>query len=180
MEINNMKVYYSDNELTIRNMRIEDAQKIYDTYLSYGWHPSMETYEKYYSEQKENKRMVFIAEYEGKVSGLCTLVLNPTEGPWANMGYPEIVDMSVFLHAQNKGIGNKLLDAVEGEAAKISNTVYLAVGVHSGYGAAQRIYVKRGYIPDGNGAWYQGKILDQYAPCCNDDELVIFMSKKLL
>lgn len=31
MEINNMKVYYSDNELTIRNMRIEDAQKIYDT-----------------------------------------------------------------------------------------------------------------------------------------------------
>ena len=48
--MNNMKVYYSDNELTIRNMRIEDAQKIYDTYLSYGWHPSMETYEKYYSE----------------------------------------------------------------------------------------------------------------------------------
>lgn len=27
MKINNMKVYYSDNELTIRNMRIEDAQK---------------------------------------------------------------------------------------------------------------------------------------------------------
>lgn len=47
--IDYMKVYYSDNELTIRNMRIEDAQKIYDTYLSYGWHPSMETYEKYYT-----------------------------------------------------------------------------------------------------------------------------------
>ena len=71
------------------------------------------------------------------------------------------------------------MDAVEGEAAKISDTVYLAVGVHSGYGAAQRIYVKRGYIPDGNGAWYQGKILDQYAPCCNDDDLLLFLSKKL-
>ena len=49
-------VYYSDNELTIRSMKIEDAKVIYDTYLSYGWHPSMETYENYYSEQEENKK----------------------------------------------------------------------------------------------------------------------------
>lgn len=160
-------------------MKIEDAKVIYDTYLSYGWHPSMETYEKYYSEQEENKRKVFIAEFGGKVSGLCTLVLNPAEGPWVNMGYPEIVDLTVFFHVHNRGIGNKLLDVAESEASKISDIVYLAVGIHSGYGAAQRIYVKRGYIPDGNGAWYRGKILDQYAPCCNDDDLVFFMSKKL-
>lgn len=172
-------VYYSDNELIIRSMKIEDTKVIYDTYLSYGWHPSMETYENYYSEQEENKRMVFIAEWRGKVSGLCTLILNPTEGPWVNMGYPEIVDLTVFFHVHNRGIGNKLLDVAESEASKISDVVYLAVGIHSGYGAAQRIYIKRGYIPDGNGAWYQGKILEQYAPCCNDDDLVLFMSKKL-
>ena len=174
-----MKVYYSDEKLTIRNMKTEDAKVIYDTYLSYGWHPTMETYENYVREQKENERLVFIAEYEGNVAGLCTLVLHPTEGPWAGKGYPEIVDLTVFFHLHNKGIGNKLLDVVESEASKISDVVYLAVGVHSGYGAAQRIYVKRGYIPDGNGAWYQGKILEQYAPCCNDDDLLLFMSKKL-
>ena len=56
--------------------------------------------------------------------------------------------------------------------------VFLAVGIHSGYGPAQRIYVKRGYVPNGSGAWYQGRILDQYAPCTNDD-LLLFMSKKL-
>ena len=39
------------------------------------------------------------------------------------------------------------MDVVEQEAAKVSDMIYLAVGVHSGYGAAQRIYVKRGYIP---------------------------------
>lgn len=60
----------------------------------------------------------------------------------------------------------------------MADIVYLAVGVHSGYGAAQRIYVKRGYIPDGSGVWYQGKQLEQYAPCCNDDDLLLFMSKK--
>ena len=45
--------------------------------------------------------------------------------------------------------------------------MYLAVGVHSGYGAAQKIYVKREYIPDGSGVWYKVKQLEQYASCCN-------------
>lgn len=171
--------YYSDTTLVIRSMQIEDAEIIFETYLSYGWHPSIETYQNYYKEQEEHKRKVFIAEYKGKVSGLCTLVMNPQEGPWCDKGYPEIVDLAVFLDVHNKGIGNKLMDTVEQEAAKTSDMVYLAVGVHSGYGAAQRIYVKRGYIPDGSGAWYQGKQLEQYAPCCNDDDLLLFMAKKL-
>lgn len=172
-------VYYSDNDILIRNMKIEDAKIIFDTYMSYGWHPAMETYENYCKEQEEQKRKVFIAEYEGEVCGLCTLVMNPAEGPWAGMGYPEIVDLSVFFHVHKKGIGNKLLDVAEKEASKVADMVYLAVGVHSGYGAAQRIYVKRGYMPDGSGVWYQGKQLEQYAPCCNDDDLLLFMSKKL-
>ena len=107
------EVYFSNSNLLIRSMEVDDAKIIYDTYLSYGWHPSLETYDNYYKEQEENKRKVFIAEYEGKVSGLCTLVLNSTEGPWAGMGYPEIVDLTVFFHVHNKGIGNKLLDVVE-------------------------------------------------------------------
>ena len=76
------EVYFSNSNLLIRSMEVDDAKIIYDTYLSYGWHPSLETYDNYYKEQEENKRKVFIAEYEGKVSGLCTLVLNSTEGPW--------------------------------------------------------------------------------------------------
>ena len=172
-------IYYTDESIVIRSMEIEDAKIFYDTYFSYGWHPSMETYENYYKEQQEGTRKVFIAEYEDQVSGLCTLVMNPKEGPWAEQGYPEIVDFCVFFHVHNRGIGNKILDVVEQEAAKVSDMVYLAVGVHSGYGPAQRIYVKRGYIPDGSGVWYQGKQLDQYAPCCNDDDLLLFLSKKL-
>ena len=53
------------------------------------------------------------------------------------------------------------MDVVEQEAAKISDTVYLAVGVHSGYGPAQRLYVKRGYNFDGSGVWYQGKAYEK-------------------
>lgn len=172
-------IYYESDTLIIRDMLIEDADVFYKTYLSYGWHPSSETYTGYFNEQQENKRKVFVAVYEGNVAGICTLVLNPEEGPFGNQKIPEIVDFGVFFDKHNRGIGNKLLDIVEKEAAKICNLVYLAVGVHSGYGAAQRIYVKRGYIPDGTGVWYQGKQLEQYAQCCNDDDLLLFFSKKL-
>ena len=174
-----MTIYFDDGTIKIRSMIPEDAKVLYDTYLSYGWHPSLENYENYYIEQEAGERLVFIAEYEGRVSGQCTLVLHPSEGPWVNQGYPEIVDLTVFFDVHNKGIGNKLLDAVEKEASKISKIVYLAVGVHSGYGPAQRMYVKRGYNFDGSGVWYQGKQLEQYAPCVNDDDLLLFMSKDL-
>ncbi len=172
-------VYYKDEKLSIRSMVPEDAKVYFDTYMSYGWHPQIETYENYYKEQENGERMVFVAEYEGKVCGICTLVLHPKESPFAGKGYPEIVDLGVFFHIHKQGIGGKLLDVAEAEAVKISDTVFLAVGCHSGYGAAQRIYVKRGYIPDGSGVWYQGKQLEQYAPCVNDDDLLLFMSKKL-
>ena len=69
------------------------------------------------------------------------------------------------------------MDAVEKEASKVSDKVFLAVGVHSGYGPAQRMYVKRGYNFDGSGVWYKGKQLEQYAPCVNDDDLLLYMSK---
>ncbi len=172
-------VYYHDEKLTIRSMIPEDAKVYYDTYLSYGWHPKMETYENYYREQQNGERLVFVPEYEGKVVGICTLVLHPTEGPWGGQNIPEIVDLCVFFHIHKSGIGSKLLDVAEAEAAKRSDKVFLAVGCHSGYGPAQRIYVKRGYIPDGSGVWYQNRKLDQYAPCVNDDDLLLFMSKEL-
>ena len=89
------------------------------------------------------------------------MILNPTGGPWEGFEYPEINDLLVFFHVHKMGIGNKLLDVVEQEAAKISDTVYLAVGVHSGYGPAQRLYVKRGYNFDGSGVWYQGKAYEK-------------------
>ena len=68
---------------------------------------------------------------------------------------------------------------MEALAAETSDTVCLGVGLHSGYGAAQRMYVLRGYVPDGSGVWYEGRVWDQYAPCVNDDELNLFLSKKL-
>lgn len=172
-------MYYTDDHITIRRMIESDARKIYDTYLSYGWHPSLETYERYFAEQG-NGRITFVAEYDGEVAGHVSLILNQAReesGPFP--GIPLVSDLCVFFHLHNHGIASRLLDVLEAEAAKMSDTVCLAVGCHSGYGAAQRLYVKRGYNFDGSGVWWNGKQLGQYEPCENDDDLLLWMSKKL-
>ncbi|MBP5160193.1 MAG: GNAT family N-acetyltransferase, partial [Lachnospiraceae bacterium] len=139
-----MKIFYDDGTVRIRSMKPEDAKTLYDTYLSYGWHPELKTYEQYYSDQQEGTRLVFIAELFGEVKGQCTLDLSPKDGPWAGKGIPEISDLTVFFDVHRRGIGNRLMDVAENEASRLAGSVCLAVGVHSGYGPAQRMYVKRG------------------------------------
>ena len=98
--------------------------------------------------------------------------------PMDRTGLPEIVDFGVLEEYRKNGIGSALMDAAEALAAERADAVCLGVGLHSGYGAAQRMYVKRGYIPDGTGVWYGGKMLEPYAPCVNDDDLNLFFVKK--
>jgi hypothetical protein len=72
------------------------------------------------------------------------------------------------------------MDVAEQIAGQYADTVWLGVGLHSGYGSAQRMYAKRGYIPDGTGVWYRDKPCAQYeTEIANDDDLVLFLSKKL-
>ena len=49
--------------------------------------------------------------------------------------------------------GILIRDLQQSDAQIITDVIYLGVGLHSGYGSAQRMYVKRGYIPDGSGVW---------------------------
>jgi ribosomal protein S18 acetylase RimI-like enzyme len=172
-------VYYKDNEILIRDMIQEDAQIITDEENAQGYHQNIEKYEMRLQHQAEKKAIVLTAEYKGSIAGYINIYPDAKEGPFANLGYPEIVDFGVLVKYRRHGIGKKLMDVAEEIAFKYSDTVYLGVGVHNGYGSAQRMYVKRGYIPDGSGVWYGSKVCEQYADCSNDDDLVLYFSKKL-
>ena len=172
-------IYYKDETITIRSMKPEDIDLILEGFGKQGWSKSRSTLEMYLSKQEAGALHVFIAEQNTAIAGYTTLIPCVTTGPFANRGLPEISDFNVFMPYQRKGIGNKILDAAEAVACRINDTITLGVGLHSGYGAAQRIYVKRGYVPDGSGVWYQDKPLAQYADCRNDDELVLYLSRAL-
>ena len=72
------------------------------------------------------------------------------------------------------------MDAAEQIAGQYADTVWLGVGVCGSYGSAQRMYIRRGYIPDGSGVWYRNRQCVQYETVCTvDDDLILYLSKKL-
>lgn len=172
-------VYFNNGSIAVRSMQQQDAETIHNENLQQGWHSNIDVYKMYFDEQERGKRYVFVAEQEGEFAGYTTLKLQATAGPFANAGIPEISDFNVFQKYRRRGIGSTILDVAERKAAELCNSVCLGVGLHSGYGSAQRLYVKRGYVPDGSGVWYQDSLLGQYADCCNDDDLVLYLSKQV-
>ena len=131
-------------------------------------------------EQAEGKCIALTAEYKGHPAGTVYVYLTVHEGPFKGKGWPMIVDFSVLKKYQRKGIGGRMMDAAEQIAGQYADTVCLGVGVCDSYGSAQRMYVKRGYIPDGSGVWYRDKQCVQYETVCTvDDDLVLYLSKKL-
>ena len=177
---NNSVIYYKAENLMIRNMENADAQVFTEEFTAQGWHPSMAEYRSRLNDQSDGKCIALTAVYAGCPAGYVYVYLHANEGPFKGKGWPIIVDFNVLKKYQRKGIGNRLMDAAEQIASQYADTVCLGVGLCDSYGAAQRMYVKRGYIPDGSGVWYQGKQCVQYETVCTiDDDLILFFSKKL-
>ncbi len=192
-------VYYNDNELIIRNMEEADARVFTDEEIAQGWHTDISKYLARLQDQSAGKCVSLTAVYKGLPVGYVNVYLTGLGGAFSGKGLPEIVDFGVLGKYQRKGIGSKLMDVAEEIAGQYADTVWLGVGLHSGYGSgqyadtvwlgvglhsgygsAQRMYVKRGYIPDGTGVWYRNKPCAQYeTEIANDDNLVLFLSKKL-
>ncbi len=172
-------IYDASDSLLIRDMEERDAKAIADGERAQGWNATEEKYLLRLRDRAEGKCISLVAESGGAAIGYINIYPNSQWGAFAGKGLPEIVDFGVLETYRRRGIGMKLMDAAEKIASEYADTVYLGVGLHSGYGAAQRMYIRRGYLPDGSGAWYRDAVCPPYGECLNDDDLVLYLSKKL-
>ena len=163
---------------SIRKMQESDIKDLSRGFISQGWPSREEILTRYFKEQESGEREVLVAEVKGALAGYITILPSAKHGPFAEI-YPELSDFNVFEPFQNQGIGNLLMEEAEKRVKLISDKVTLGVGLHSGYGPAQRLYIKRGYIPDGTGVWYQNHQPAMNAVCEDIGELVLYLSKDL-
>ena len=173
-------IHYRQGDLLIRDMQSPDARAFTDAELAQGWHADIAKYEQRLADRDAGKCASLTAEYRGQPAGYVNVYFSAAQGPFAGTGIPELVDFGVLEKFRSRGIGSVLMDVAERIAAERADTLCLGVGLHSGYGSAQRLYARRGYVPDGSGAWYGD------APCAPyeklyavDDDLVLYLSKKL-
>jgi len=165
------------DQVTIRAMGEADAAVIASAFAAIGWHKPAEQYRRYLAEQAEARRIVLVAESDGAVVGYCTVVWEPSYSALREAGVPEIQDLNDLPPFRKRGVGTKLLGQAEARVAQRSKRVGISVGLHPGYNAAQRLYVKRGYVPDGLGVTYRSRHVQEGEQVVADDELLLHFMK---
>lgn len=98
---------------------------------------------------------------------------------FAENNIPEIQNFDVIPPFRKRGVGSVLIEALEKDAFTISNTIGIGFGLYADYGTAQRMYIKRGFIPDGRGIMYDNKPVEPGAHVCVDDDLCLYLIKTI-
>ena len=167
-------------KLTIRDLCQEDPAQISAAFDQIGWNKPAAQYDGYLSEQAEGERHVLVAVAGGLFAGYLTVKWKPEYPSFADAGIPEIQDLNVLPRYRRRGIATALMDGAEALVRERSSTVGIGVGMYPDYGNAQRLYVLRGYVPDGCGLTYNCRVLATMESTVNDDDLVLYFTKRLV
>ena len=132
-------------------------------------------------ERTDGRRSIFVAEtQDGAGAGYVMLNRLSRYQPFRSVNIPEIQDLFVLPAFRRHGTGQALIAACEAAArAEQKTMIGLAVGLHAAYGAAQRLYVRMGYLPDGFGIVYDCEQVPPGALRAVDDQLCLMMIKDL-
>jgi GNAT superfamily N-acetyltransferase len=163
----------------IRLLDRSDIPEIAEAFKEIGWNKPASQYERYLMEQVLKIRDMYIAPVNGQFAGYVTICWQSSYAPFREKKIPEIMDFNVLPKFRRQGIGTQLMDQAESEIAKVSSVAGIGVGMTPDYGAAQRLYVLRGYIPDGNGLHYRGRPTHYGDSIQMDDNLALYLTKEL-
>lgn len=122
----------------------------------------------------------FIIAYESDAPvAVVTIRWKPNYPPFKEAGIPFIQNIEVKWELRGQGYGNRVMEAVEQHIAKRAGKAGICVALFDDYGPAQRLYAKRGYIPDGRGACHRFTPLQRGNTITLDDDHLIWLVKDL-
>lgn len=128
---------------------------------------------------QSGERDFYVAVKNDILVGYVMLVWRPRYQPFRRLNMPEIQDLNVIQHMRRQGVGSSMLKHCEKVAKEKGHSfVGIGVGLHRSYGPAQRMYIARGYVPDGGGAVYENKHVQFGEMKPLDDNYVLKMIKE--
>ncbi len=169
------------NTFNIRPAKQGDIQSFYA--IAKAMHADNEKnyFERCLEEKSEGKREILLAETDDKVVGYIQLIFSPEYKLFKKFKIPEIQDLNVIPDFRSKGIGSALVDACEKKVIKSgAKEIGIGFGLDKSFGAAQRLYIKRGYVPDGCGVCYDEESVSKLITLSADKLLTLKLIKKLV
>ena len=166
--------------ITVRKAGTQDLPSLWEMTRALGKSQDTDYFDQCLDLQCQGKRDVLIVSADDQDAGYCMLNWTPKYALFKKLGIPEIQDLNVIPSSRQRGIATAFIKHCEDMARqKKHKDMGIAFGLHSSYGAAQRLYIKLGYIPDGQGATYDRKQIafGDFKPV--DDDLCLMLIKAL-
>jgi ribosomal protein S18 acetylase RimI-like enzyme len=165
--------------VVVDRLRADDPTVISAAFAGIGWSKPIGRYERYLVDQERGDRAILVARDDGQFAGYVVVVWASGYLPFREAGTPEIQDLNVLPQFRRRAIGTRLLDAAEALIATRSDVAGIGVGLSPDYGPAQRMYVRRGYVPDGRGVASGGVAVAPMQSVVVDDDLVLYFTRRL-
>jgi ribosomal protein S18 acetylase RimI-like enzyme len=165
--------------IEILNMKESDCEPISNAFSEQGWNKPTTQFLRYMKESIQGERIILLAKIDANYAGYVTIVWKSDNIAFSESNIPEIVDLNVLIKYQRMGIGSALLSEAEEIISKRSNVAGIGVGITSDYGDAHILYIKRGYVPNGQGICRDGKPIKHGQRIIVDDKLSLYLVKHL-
>ncbi|HME72345.1 MAG TPA: GNAT family N-acetyltransferase [Myxococcota bacterium] len=157
----------------------DDSGHLCGAFLGTAWERPLTHFDLLLAEQESGLRTVLVARVDDQLVGHASIFWSPAYPYFRSHIIPEIQDLNVVPHARRRGVASRLLDEAERRVSVNHAQVGIAFGLHPGYGAAQRLYVTRGYIPDGQGIFWRDHYPGEGESVVLDDDLILHLVKPL-
>lgn len=174
-----MHVSKTEKLIKVKKLDRKDVHPLHRAFSSIGWDKPVALFEKYLEEQHTGTREVLVAYVGEHIVGYGTLMWQSHYPYLAERDIPEINDLNVLPKFRKQGIATSILDKLESLVAKNHETVGIGFGLYKDYGAAQSLYIKRGYLPNKEGITYNYKNVVPGESYLVDDDLVLWFVKEL-
>jgi GNAT superfamily N-acetyltransferase len=165
-------------QIQARYISAPDAKRLQEAFAGTPWGRGTRFFEELVSLHEAASRRVWVGIAGEQPVAFGSLVRESTYPAFRERGIPEIHDLNVSPSFRRLGIATSILDLAEHAAFEQSALVGIGFGLHSGYRAAQRLYVQRGYVPDGNGVFYRDRFPQEGEQVILDDHLILYLIKR--
>ena len=134
----------------------------------------------YLAGHTEPEGVSLIGTHGADVAGYVAIVWESNYQGFRSQGIPLVHQIIVAEPFRRRGVATALMDAAE-QLARDRGVVTLGitVGLFDDYGPAQRLYARRGYVPDGRGACQDQRPLSEGARVTMDHDLIMWLTKDL-
>lgn len=169
-----------DNRVIIEKFTANSADKFWAMLDEFSFQIDRDYYERCLERQAMDELLIVIAMQGEEAVGYCILNWQPKYAYFKKCQLPEIQDLNVLSSYRRQGIGEALIMYCEDIAQKKGYAeMGIGVGLDVSFGAAQRLYIRLGYVPDGSGVSYDRKqvAVGEFRPV--DENLCLMMTKTM-